>query len=163
MTTAMKPTNITILDGNEAAATGVALARLDMIAVHPITPQTSLVEKLTRMIADGTLDADLLNVEGEHSVLSALQGAELAGARTYTATSGPGLAFMFELYVRAPGLRMPMVVSLGTRDTLAPSSVWGGASGCHVGSRGRLDSHVLRDGAGDSGYRHHGLQVIRTS
>jgi pyruvate ferredoxin oxidoreductase alpha subunit/phenylglyoxylate dehydrogenase alpha subunit len=117
---------VMVLDGNEAAAMGVALARPDMVAVYPITPQTSLVERLTTLIAEGALDADLLNAEGEHSVLSALQGATLAGARTYTATSGPGLAFMFEPYIRAPGMRMPMVASLVTRDTLAPSSVWGG-------------------------------------
>jgi pyruvate ferredoxin oxidoreductase alpha subunit/phenylglyoxylate dehydrogenase alpha subunit len=67
-----------------------------------------------------------MNVEGEHSVLSALQGAALAGARTYTATSGPGLAFMFEPYIRQPGLRLPMVASLVTRDTLTPQCVWGG-------------------------------------
>jgi phenylglyoxylate dehydrogenase alpha subunit len=59
-------------------------------------------------------------------VLSVLQGAALAGARTYTATCGPGLAFMFEPYLRQPGLRLPMVMSIVTRDTLTPQSVWGG-------------------------------------
>jgi pyruvate ferredoxin oxidoreductase alpha subunit/phenylglyoxylate dehydrogenase alpha subunit len=126
MLDATETTKVMVLDGNEAAAMGVALARPDMVAVYPITPQTSLVEKLASLIAEGALDADLLNAEGEHSVLSALQGAALAGGRTYTATSGPGLAFMFEPYIRAPGMRLPMVVSLVTRDTLAPSSVWGG-------------------------------------
>ncbi|TAN49462.1 MAG: phenylglyoxylate dehydrogenase, partial [Rhodospirillales bacterium] len=90
-----KPGKVLVLDGNEAAAKGVALARPDVVAVYPITPQSSLVEALSSMIASGELDAELMNVEGEHSVLSALQGAALAGARTYTATSGPGLAFMF--------------------------------------------------------------------
>jgi pyruvate ferredoxin oxidoreductase alpha subunit/phenylglyoxylate dehydrogenase alpha subunit len=59
-------------------------------------------------------------------VLSVLQGAALAGARTYTATCGPGLAFMFEPYMRTPGLRMPLVMTIVTRDTLTPQSVWGG-------------------------------------
>ncbi|CAA6603073.1 NADH-dependent phenylglyoxylate dehydrogenase subunit alpha [Rhodospirillaceae bacterium LM-1] len=117
---------IIVVDGNEAAAKGVALARPDVVAVYPITPQSSLVEALSAMIATGELDAELMNVEGEHSVLSALQGAALAGARTYTATSGPGLAFMFEPYIRQPGLRLPMVASLVTRDTLTPQCVWGG-------------------------------------
>jgi phenylglyoxylate dehydrogenase alpha subunit len=126
MTAVTKASKVTVLDGNEAAAVGVALARPDVVAVYPITPQSSLVEKLTSLIADGSLDAELLNAEGEHSVLSALQGAALAGARTYTATSGPGLAFMFEPYIRTPGMRMPMVVSLVTRDTLTPQCVWGG-------------------------------------
>lgn len=117
---------VIVCDGNEAAALGVALARPDVVAVYPITPQSSLVEYVCQFIADGTMDAELLNLEGEHSVLSALQGAALAGARTYTATSGPGLAFMFEPYVRTPGLRLPMVASLVTRDLLTPQCVWGG-------------------------------------
>ena len=115
-----------VCDGNEAAARAVVLARPDVVSVFPITPQSSLVESLSQFVADGVLKADLINAEGEHSVLSALQGACLAGARTYTATSGPGLAFMFEPYVRTPGLRLPMVVSLVTRDMLSPQCVWGG-------------------------------------
>ncbi len=117
---------IAVCDGNEAAAWGVKLSRPDVVAVYPITPQSSLVETLAKFIAEGELDAELMNVEGEHSVLSALQGACLAGARTYTATSGPGLAFMFEPYVRTPGLRLPMVASLVNRDMLSPQCVWGG-------------------------------------
>lgn len=119
-------TRTIVCDGNEAAAWGVVLSRPDVVAVYPITPQSSLVEYVSQFIADGTLDAELLNLDGEHSVLSALQGAALAGARTYTATSGPGLAFMFEPYVRTPGLRLPMVASLVTRDMLTPQCVWGG-------------------------------------
>jgi pyruvate ferredoxin oxidoreductase alpha subunit/phenylglyoxylate dehydrogenase alpha subunit len=115
-----------VCDGNEAAAWGVVLSRPDMVAVYPITPQTSLVEALAQFAADGVLDAEMVEAEGEHSVLSVLQGACLAGARTYTATSGPGLAFMFEPYLRTPGLRLPMVMSLVTRDTLSPQCVWGG-------------------------------------
>jgi phenylglyoxylate dehydrogenase alpha subunit len=117
---------VIVCEGNEAAAHGVSLSRPDSIAVYPITPQSSLVEYLAQMVADGEIDAELINVDGEHSVLSALQGAALAGARTYTATSGPGLAFMFEPYIRTPGLRLPMVASLVTRDMLTPQCVWGG-------------------------------------
>ncbi len=117
---------VVVCDGNEAAAWAVKLARPDVVAVYPITPQSSLVETLAKFVAEGELDAELMTVEGEHSVLSALQGACLAGARTYTATSGPGLAFMFEPYVRTPGLRLPMVASLVNRDMLSPQCVWGG-------------------------------------
>ena len=117
---------VIVCDGNEAAAWAVSLARVDMVAVYPITPQSSLVEYLAKFIADGRLQAELVDVEGEHSVLSVLQGAALAGARTYTASCGPGLAFMFEPYLRTPGLRLPLVMSIVTRDTLTPQSVWGG-------------------------------------
>ena len=115
-----------VCEGNEAAAIGVGLARPDVVAVYPITPQSSLVEHLSQMIADGRLKADLMNVEGEHAVMCGLQGVALAGGRTFTATCGPGLAFMFEPYVRTPGLRLPMVASLVTRDLLSPQCVWGG-------------------------------------
>lgn len=115
-----------VCDGNEAAAWGVALARADMVAVYPITPQSSLVEYLAKFIADGRLSAELMDVEGEHSALSVLHGACLAGARTYTATSAQGLGYMFEPYFRTPGMRLPIVASLVTRDGPAPQCVWGG-------------------------------------
>lgn len=127
MSAVLKPkSKIIVCDGNEAAALGVTLAGVDMVAVYPITPQSSLVEYLAKFVADGTLDAEIVDVEGEHSVLSVLQGGMLAGARVYTATCGPGLAFMFEPYIRTPGLRLPMVMGIVTRDTLTPQSVWGG-------------------------------------
>jgi len=115
-----------VCEGNEAAALAAALARPDMVSVYPITPQSSLVEHVARLIADGRMDAEIVDAEGEHSVLSVLQGAALAGGRTFTATCGPGLAFMFEPYVRTPGMRLPIVMCLTTRDGITPQSVWGG-------------------------------------
>lgn len=115
-----------VCDGNEAAARGVALAKVDMVAIYPITPQSSLVEYLAQFIADGTLDADLMDVEGEHSVLSVLQGGCLAGARTFTASCAQGLAYMFEPYLRTPSLRLPIVMCIVTRDGISPTTVWGG-------------------------------------
>jgi len=127
MSAILKPkSKLIVCDGNEAAAWAVSLANVDMVAVYPITPQSSLVEYLAKFIADGRLGAEIVDVEGEHSVLSVLQGACLAGARTYTASCGPGLAFMFEPYLRTPGMRLPLVMTIVTRDTLSPQSVWGG-------------------------------------
>jgi pyruvate ferredoxin oxidoreductase alpha subunit/phenylglyoxylate dehydrogenase alpha subunit len=118
--------NTIVCDGNEAAAWGVSLARPDMVAVYPITPQSSLAEYISQFVADGIIEADLMDVEGEHSVLSVLQGACLAGARTFTASCGQGLAFMFEPYFRTPPLRLPIVMSIVTRDGITPQCVWGG-------------------------------------
>ncbi len=130
LATAERPTSnrprSVVVEGNEAAAIAVGLSRPDVVAVYPITPQSSLVEHISQMIADGRLNASLMNVEGEHAVLNGLQGVALAGGRTFTATCGPGIAFMFEPYVRTPGLRLPMVASLVTRDLLSPQCVWGG-------------------------------------
>jgi len=119
-------TKTIVCDGNEAAAWGVARSRPEMVAVYPITPQSSLAEYISQFVADGIIDADLMDVEGEHSVLSVLQGACLAGARTFTATCGQGLAFMFEPYFRTPNLRLPIVMSIVTRDGITPQCVWGG-------------------------------------
>lgn len=115
-----------VCEGNEAAAVAVAMARPDMVSVYPITPQSSLVEHLAKLVADGRMDSEIVDAEGEHSVLSVLQGASLAGGRTFTATCGPGLAFMFEPYFRTSGMRLPIVMALVTRDGITPQSVWGG-------------------------------------
>ncbi|MCL2715768.1 MAG: phenylglyoxylate dehydrogenase [Alphaproteobacteria bacterium] len=115
-----------LCEGNEASALAVSMVRPDMVSIYPITPQTSLVEYLAKLVGNGQMDADIVEAEGEHSVLSVLQGAALAGGRTFTATCGPGLAFMFEPYLRTPGLRLPMVMTIVTRDGITPQTVWGG-------------------------------------
>jgi len=120
------PKKIIVCDGNEAGAWGAALAKPDMVAVYPITPQSGLAEKVATFVADGVMKADLMDVEGEHSVLSVLQGASLAGARTFTASCGQGLAFMFEPYWITSQRRQPIVMCLVCREGITPQAVWGG-------------------------------------
>ncbi|HPD60490.1 MAG TPA: phenylglyoxylate dehydrogenase [Thermodesulfobacteriota bacterium] len=115
-----------VMDGNEAAAWGALLAKVDVAAVYPITPQSGVAETVASFIADGELKADLMDVEGEHTVLSVLQGAAFAGARTFTASCGQGLAFMFEPYFRSPNFRLPIVMCIVCRDGITPQCVWGG-------------------------------------
>ncbi|GAH90347.1 unnamed protein product, partial [marine sediment metagenome] len=73
-----------------AAAEAVRLADVDVIAAYPITPQTHIVERLSKMVANGELDAEYICVESEHSALSACLGASASGARAYTATAAHG-------------------------------------------------------------------------
>jgi phenylglyoxylate dehydrogenase alpha subunit len=127
---------IMVVDGNKAAALGAMLSRPMIVAAYPITPQTPLVEYLSQFVADGLLDADLVEVESEHSALSVLHGASLAGGRVFTGTSGQGLAFMFEPYVRTAPLRLPIVMVIVTRDGISPQCVWGG----------QQDAITVRDG-----------------
>jgi len=127
---------IIVVDGNKAAALGALLSKPMMVAAYPITPQTPLVEYLSQFVADGLLDADLVEVEGEHSALSVLQGASLAGGRVFTGTSGQGLAFMYEPYIRTAPLRLPIVMVIATRDGISPQCVWGG----------QQDAITVRDG-----------------
>ena len=64
-----------VITGNQAAAQAARLARPDVVAVYPITPQTSVSEMMAEFVAKGLLKARLIRVESEHSVMAALIGA----------------------------------------------------------------------------------------
>lgn len=117
---------VEVMNGNKSAAVGAALARPDVIAAYPITPQTPLVEYLTQFKADGEIDAVLSEVESELSAMSVLTGASLAGSRTFTATSSQGLSLMYEPYFRASTLRLPIVMCIVNREMISPQTLWGG-------------------------------------
>ena len=97
--------------GNTACALAVKAARVDLVAAYPITPQTSVVEKLAGYIREGKLAANYLPVESEHSVASAVAAASAVGARVFTATSSQGLLYMHEILHYAAGGRLPMVIA----------------------------------------------------
>jgi len=114
------------ITGNTAAAKGAALARPKVIAAYPITPQSSVVEHLAQLAADGELDTKMVQVESEHSAMSVVQGAVMAGGRAFTATSAQGLALMYEPYFRMSTLRLPMVMAIAGREMTSPETIWGG-------------------------------------
>jgi len=113
-----------VIMGNHALSYGAMLARSQVIAAYPITPQTQVVELLSEMCADGTLDAKFIKVESEHSAMAACLGASLAGARTFTATSAQGLALMHELLHWASGGRLPVVMGNINRAMAPGWSIW---------------------------------------
>jgi pyruvate ferredoxin oxidoreductase alpha subunit len=102
----------------------VKLARAEAIAAYPITPQTHIVEHLATLVANGELDAEFLNVESEHSAMSASVGSAAAGARTFTATSSQGLALMHEILFIASAMRFPIVMAVANRALSGPLSIW---------------------------------------
>ncbi len=110
--------------GNVAAATAVKLARAQVIAAYPITPQTPLTEKLSEYVATAALAAEYVAVESEHSALAVCIGALSAGARAFTATSSHGLLYMAEQLHWAAGARLPMVMCVVNRAVGAPFSIW---------------------------------------
>jgi len=110
--------------GNVAAATGVKLARAQVIAAYPITPQTPLTEKLSVFVDAGELEAEYVAVESEHSALAVCIGATSTGARAFTATSANGLLYMSEQVHWTSGARLPMVMCVVNRGVGAPWSVW---------------------------------------
>ena len=113
----------TVLLGSYAVAHGARVSMVDVIAAYPITPQTSIVEKLAEFCSNKTLNAKFINVESEHSAMAACIGASTAGARAFTATSSQGLALMHELLHWAAGARLPIVLANANRALAAPWSI----------------------------------------
>jgi len=112
-----------MLDGNHAAAEGVRLSRAQVIAAYPITPQSPVTEKLSEFVERRELDAQYIAVESEHSALAACTSASIVGARTFTATSSHGLAYMHEMLHWAAGARLPVVLACVNRAIGAPWNV----------------------------------------
>ncbi|MCK4472423.1 MAG: pyruvate ferredoxin oxidoreductase, partial [Anaerolineae bacterium] len=113
-----------VIMGNHAVSYGAKLARSQVIAAYPITPQTQIVEMLSDLCANGLLDAKFIKVESEHSAMAACIGASSAGARAFTATSSQGLALMHELLHWAAGARLPIVMANVNRAMGPGWSIW---------------------------------------
>lgn len=113
-----------VITGNHAVSFGAKLARVEVIAAYPITPQTEVVEKLSEMVADGELRAKFIKVESEHSAMAACIGASATGARSFTATSSQGLALMHEMLHWATGARLPIVMANINRTLGPPWNIW---------------------------------------
>jgi pyruvate ferredoxin oxidoreductase alpha subunit len=122
------------LTGNEAIAYAAKQCDVDVVSAYPITPQTIIVEKYSEYVADGEVDTEFINVESEHSALSACIGASLTGARVFTATASQGLALMHELLYIASSLRCPIVMGVANRALSAPLNIHGDHSDM-MGSR----------------------------
>ena len=113
-----------MLDGNAAAVEAMLLADVKVISAYPITPQSSIAEKLSSLVADGSLKAEYIRVESEHTAMSAATTAQLTGVRAATATSSVGLALMHEILGLTAGLRVPIVMPVVNRALVSPWSLW---------------------------------------
>jgi pyruvate ferredoxin oxidoreductase alpha subunit len=116
------------LSGNDAFALGIRLAKPSVISAYPITPQTVVVERLAHYVENGSLDAEFIHVESEHSALSCAIGASAAGVRTFTATSSQGLLYMAECLPYAAGGRFPVVMMNANRAVALPWNIYGDQS-----------------------------------
>ena len=122
------------MTGDEAVAYAVKQSKTDVVAAYPITPQTIMVERFSKYVADGEVKTEYVCVESEHSAMSACVGASLTGARVFTATSSQGLALMHEMLYIASGLRCPIVMGVANRALSAPINIHGDQSDM-MGSR----------------------------
>ena len=115
---------VVVIEGTHAASHAVKLARVQVIAAYPITPQTGVVEKLSEIVSHGDLNAKFIKVESEHSAMASCIGASISGARAFTATSSQGLALMHELLHWAAGSRLPIVMVNVNRALAPPWSIY---------------------------------------
>jgi pyruvate ferredoxin oxidoreductase alpha subunit len=112
-----------LLTGGEAVAHAMRQIDPDVVPVYPITPQTPIIQTFAKLVADGRAHTEIINVESEHSAMSAAVGSALAGARTITATSSQGLALMAEIVYIASSMRAPVVMALGNRALSGPINI----------------------------------------
>jgi pyruvate ferredoxin oxidoreductase alpha subunit len=109
-----------LLTGNAAAAWGARLARADYIPAFPITPQTEIIETLSRWIDTGEMEARMITMDSEHSMITAAGAASVTGVRVFTATSSQGLLYAMEMLYNTAGWRAPYVLVNVSRALAAP-------------------------------------------
>lgn len=126
---------IMVITGNAVGAYGALVCRPEVVAAYPITPQSEIAEQIAQFVANGELDAEYVEVEGENSAMNVVLAASIAGARVFTATSSYGLVFMFDALQEASGFRAPIVMVNANRET----------PGIHAVSSGQQDMISTRD------------------
>lgn len=104
-----------LINGCEAVARAVRLADVDVIAAYPIRPYTEVMDIVSKMIADGELDAELIHAESEHSQFEIVKHASAVGARTFVGSSGTGWMYGTEAIVITATDRLPVVAMVGNR------------------------------------------------
>jgi pyruvate ferredoxin oxidoreductase alpha subunit len=115
--------HIRVVEGSEAVAFAIKACRPQVLSSYPISPQTHIVERLAKMVADGDLEAEYIRVESEFSAASVLSGSSAAGGRSYTASSSQGLLLMTEVLYASVGMRLPFVLTGVNRVVSAPISI----------------------------------------
>lgn len=129
------------VEGSSAVAQAVACCRPEVICAYPISPQTHIVEALSRIVKSGELKGcEFVNVESEFAAMSVAIGASATGARTYTATASQGLLFMVEAVFNASGLGLPIVMTVANRAIGGPINIWND----HSDSMSQRDSGWLQ-------------------
>ena len=136
----MKHKGFEFLTGNQAAALAAKLAKVEVIAVYPITPQTQIVEDLSRYVSEGALKAECVKVESELSAMEVASAAAKLSARVFTATSSQGLLLMDQPLYEVANNRLPIVMCNVNRSLAMPWNIWGG----HLDSLSRRDSGWLQ-------------------
>jgi len=115
--------NRVMITGNGAAAWGARLAKADYVPAFPITPQTEIIENIAAWIDKREMDARMVTLESEHSMITAAGAAAATGVRVFTATSSQGLLYGMEMMYTVAGWRAPFVLTNVSRALAAPISL----------------------------------------
>ncbi|GAA0576048.1 pyruvate ferredoxin oxidoreductase [Rhizomicrobium electricum] len=120
--------SLELLSANHGAAMAATLAaranrkgRGFVSGVYPITPSTECMEFLCNQKIE---KSHVVRVESEHSAMGVCIGGAAAGARTFTATSSNGLAYMVENCITAATMRFPVVIAVANRTLGPPWNIW---------------------------------------
>nr|WP_237728082.1 hypothetical protein [Cellulomonas sp. APG4] len=111
-------------EGSAAVALAVARCRPQVVCAYPISPQTHIVEEVSRLVAAGELTCEFLTMDSETSAMSGVIGASAVGVRSWTATASQGLLHMSEAVHNAAGLGLPIVMTVANRAIGAPINIW---------------------------------------
>jgi pyruvate ferredoxin oxidoreductase alpha subunit len=104
-----------LVSGSEAIAHAIRLADVDVITAYPIRPYDTVMQYVSKMVADGAFDCDFIVAESEHSQFEIVKHASAVGARVFAGSSGVGWLYAFEALAVTAGLRLPMVAMVGNR------------------------------------------------
>lgn len=116
------PRERAFITGSEAAKEAIRRANVDIAISYPITPQSETMQQVGALWAEGYVK-EYYRGEEEFGVMSAIAGASRSGARSLTATAGPGLMRGMEVVASWPGGRMPLVLLIMCRVINAPLSI----------------------------------------
>jgi len=116
------PRERAFITGSEAAKEAIRRANVDVAISYPITPQSETMQQVGALWAEGYVK-EYYRGEEEIGVMSAIAGSSRAGARSLTATAGPGLMRGMEVVASWPGGRMPIVLLIMCRVINAPLSI----------------------------------------
>jgi pyruvate ferredoxin oxidoreductase alpha subunit len=104
-----------LVSGSEAVAHALRLADVDVITAFPIRPYDTVMQYVSKLIADGEFDCDFIVAESEHSQFEIAKHASAVGARAFCGSSGVGWLYAFEAIAVTAGLRLPLVAMVGNR------------------------------------------------
>jgi pyruvate ferredoxin oxidoreductase alpha subunit len=104
-----------LITGSEAIAVACKLADVDVITAYPIRPYDTVMQYVSKLVANGEMDCEYIVAEGEHSQFEIVKHASACGARVFCGSSGVGWMYAMEALTVTPALRIPMVAMVGNR------------------------------------------------